>query len=84
MKCPQWQPIVGNNVFDHESGIHVNGTLKNSHTHKIQATQQEPINEAEARDLPEEGIAPGTKWQNIPDDWACPDCGVRKSMFVPI
>lgn len=36
----------------------------------------------EARGLPEEGIAPGTKWQDIPDDWVCPDCGVRKSMFV--
>jgi isopropylmalate/homocitrate/citramalate synthase len=24
-----WQPIIGNNVFAHESGIHANGTLKN-------------------------------------------------------
>ncbi len=31
--------------------------------------------------LPEEGIAAGTKWQDIPDDWACPDCGVSKSDF---
>jgi len=26
---PPWQPIVGDNVFAHESGIHVNGMLKN-------------------------------------------------------
>lgn len=26
-KCPPWQPIVGSNVFAHESGIHVNATL---------------------------------------------------------
>jgi len=31
--------------------------------------------------LPEEGIAPGTSWDDIPDDWCCPDCGVSKSDF---
>jgi rubredoxin len=31
--------------------------------------------------LPEEGIAPGTKWEDIPDDWTCPDCGAGKSDF---
>lgn len=32
--------------------------------------------------LPEEGIAPGTSWDDIPDDWSCPDCGVSKEDFV--
>ena len=27
--CPPWQPIVGQNIFAHESGIHANGTIKN-------------------------------------------------------
>lgn len=31
--------------------------------------------------LPEEGIAPGTKWEEIPEDWQCPECGVGKSDF---
>ncbi len=31
--------------------------------------------------LPEEGIAPGTAWDDIPEDWQCPDCGVGKSDF---
>jgi rubredoxin len=35
----------------------------------------------EAEGLPEEGIAPGTRWEDIPDDWCCPDCGVTKSDF---
>jgi rubredoxin len=35
----------------------------------------------EAAGLPEEGIEPGTKWDDIPDDWMCPDCGVGKSDF---
>jgi len=31
--------------------------------------------------LPEAGIAPGTGWDDIPDDWVCPDCGTRKEEF---
>ncbi len=31
--------------------------------------------------LPEEGIAAGTAWMDVPDDWLCPDCGVGKSDF---
>lgn len=30
---------------------------------------------------PEDGIAPGTLWQDVPDDWACPDCGAAKEDF---
>ncbi|HED15290.1 MAG TPA: rubredoxin [Gammaproteobacteria bacterium] len=35
----------------------------------------------EAAGLPEEGIAAGTSWDDIPDDWECPDCGVGKADF---
>lgn len=35
----------------------------------------------EAQGLPEEGLAPGTRWEDIPEDWKCPDCGVSKSDF---
>jgi len=35
----------------------------------------------EALGLPEEGIAAGTAWDDIPDDWICPECGVGKSDF---
>lgn len=30
---------------------------------------------------PDEGIAAGTKWEDIPDDWECPDCGAGKDDF---
>jgi rubredoxin len=30
---------------------------------------------------PDEGLAPGTRWADIPDDWACPECGTAKSDF---
>ena len=35
----------------------------------------------EALGLPEHGIAPGTRWDDIPDTWACPDCGTPKAQF---
>jgi len=28
------------------------------------------------------GIAPGTLFEELPDDWACPDCGVGKEEFT--
>ena len=35
----------------------------------------------EAKGLPEDGIAPGTAWEDVPANWECPDCGVSKSDF---
>ena len=35
----------------------------------------------EALGMPQDGIAPGTPFEDIPDDWACPDCGVTKDDF---
>ncbi len=28
-------------------------------------------------------IPPGTAFEDLPDDWVCPDCGVGKEMFEP-
>ena len=33
---------------------------------------------------PDGGIAPGTAFEDIPDDWVCPICSVDKSMFVKV
>lgn len=30
---------------------------------------------------PENGIAPGTSFEDLPDDWVCPLCGVGKEDF---
>ncbi len=30
---------------------------------------------------PDEGLAPGTKWEDIPEDWVCPLCGASKDQF---
>ena len=33
---------------------------------------------------PDSGIAAGTPFEEIPDDWACPICGVTKEDFSPV
>ena len=35
----------------------------------------------ETKGDPDSGIAPGTKFEDIPDDWVCPICGVSKDSF---
>ncbi len=30
---------------------------------------------------PTQGIAPGTAFEDLPDDWECPDCGASKDEF---
>lgn len=35
----------------------------------------------EAKGDPEHGIPPGTKWEDIADDFTCPDCGASKADF---
>jgi len=35
----------------------------------------------EAKGWPDDGIEPGTKWEDVPADWLCPDCGVGKEDF---
>jgi rubredoxin len=34
-----------------------------------------------AKGDPESGIAPGTAFEDIPDDWVCPVCGLYKDSF---
>jgi rubredoxin len=35
----------------------------------------------EAAGLPADGIAPGTRWEDLPPNWTCPECGARKEDF---
>ncbi len=38
----------------------------------------------EAAGRPEDGIAPGTQWADVPETWECPDCGVAKADFEAV
>jgi len=35
----------------------------------------------EAQGDPENGIPPGTRWEDVPETWTCPDCGTSKLDF---
>ena len=35
----------------------------------------------EAVGSPDEGIPPGTPWEQVPMNWTCPECGARKEDF---
>jgi len=35
----------------------------------------------EAKGIPDAGIAAGTRWEDLPEDWVCPLCGATKSEF---
>ena len=47
---------------------------------KYRCMECEHIYDEEQGD-PDSGLAPGTLWDDIPDDWACPICGAPKSFF---
>jgi len=35
----------------------------------------------EARGLPDDDILPGTRWEDLPDDFVCPECGAGREWF---
>ena len=49
-----------------------------------QKSQQEQAAASKLRMEKRGGIAPGTAFEDIPDDWVCPICGLGKDVFVPV
>jgi len=37
-----------------------------------------------AKGDPSQGIQPGTAFEDLPEDWVCPECGAPKDMFQPL
>lgn len=35
----------------------------------------------ETKGSPEDGLSPGTRWEDIPETWLCPECGAGKQDF---
>jgi len=50
---------------------------------KYECTACGYINDPNVGD-PDGGIAPGTAFEDIPDDWTCPLCGLSKDAFEKI
>lgn len=36
-----------------------------------------------AKGDPDNGVKPGTAWEDVPATWVCPDCGASKQDFSP-
>jgi rubredoxin len=39
---------------------------------------------SEVTGAPDSGLLPGTRWEDIPDSWTCPECGVSKADFTMV
>lgn len=50
---------------------------------KWKCTLCEYIYDPEVGD-PDSGLLPGTDFEDIPEDWVCPQCGAPKNMFEEI
>ncbi len=68
-------------VYFTERNRKQSSTLKNEKSmDKYICTVCEYIYDPELGD-PENGIQPGTAFEDLPDDWVCPLCGVGKEDF---
>ena len=62
--------------------LETNRIQKNKRMKKYRCTVCDYIYDPAVGD-PDSGIAPGTAFEDLPDDWSCPLCGVGKDMFKP-
>lgn len=77
---------IGNLRASMEMTTRLNENHANERGNKMDKYQCGPcgyIYDPEVGD-PDSGIAPGTAFEDIPDDWTCPVCGVSKDMFEKI
>jgi len=63
------------------AGFETVTTSKELRMSKWQCTACNYIYDPEKGDS-DNGVAPGTKFEDIPDSWVCPECGVPKDQFV--
>ncbi len=67
-------PIINNELKDRQKGI-----FMKQYMCVICAFVYE-----EEKGWPEDGIKPGTKWEDVPDGWICPECAATKADFEMI
>ena len=71
------------------AGVGLEGAVKTSGAKGVHVFVEKPMAltsadataMVEAAGLPEEGISAGTRWEDVPVNWVCPECGARKEDF---
>ena len=82
MQGPKVARYVGaNSIRTRGTGNDVNRSIKVGYSMKVWMCQFCGWTYDEAKGDPASGLAPGTRWEDVPEDWSCPDCGATKSTF---
>jgi rubredoxin len=75
--------LIAKNLLTREASYKVFGTHKRPSTPKTFMCRGCYFIYDPSTGLPEQSIAPGTAFADIPSNWCCPDCGTEKTIFRP-
>jgi rubredoxin len=84
-----WQLVAGPegvealilNYPRREEAVAANDAVAKSPQHRVWQCLLCAFTYDEAKGMPDEGVAPGTRWEDVPATWTCPDCSASKSDF---
>ncbi len=79
LNYPRREPVAANDSFQYPFGGHA--TPAKSPQHRVWQCLLCAFTYDEAKGMPAEGVAPGTRWEDVPETWTCPDCSASKSDF---
>jgi rubredoxin len=79
-EVPRWQETATNSLSDKNSSKITRGR---GEMNRWKCTLCDYVYDPAIGDE-DAGIAPGTAFEDLPDDWVCPTCGAEKDMFEKI
>lgn len=72
-------PAAANDSFQHP--LEGYAVIAKSPQHRVWQCMLCAFTYNEAKGMPGEGVAAGTRWEDVPETWTCPDCSASKSDF---
>ncbi|MBQ9020795.1 MAG: rubredoxin [Eggerthellaceae bacterium] len=90
VKC-NWNPMT-NEVYD-QIPVLVEALLGESNTGSVEEEKEKTMDKYKCpcgyvydpeKGDPDAGVQPGTAFEDLPEDWVCPVCGLSKDMFVKV
>src|ERR1700681_4999389 len=90
-RCGEMEEAAAQPLVFGDSALYTRGASRSRHARSRIQMSDEPFKSCQCRTCgyvydeeagaPDQGLAPGTRWADIPDDWVCPECGTPKSEF---